>query len=86
MCKRNNMGINLLKISEILHEQAGGAWLNGSRVKKIGSMPGDAHSDGARGTVRASLGPVRGEYGYFVEWDDVPRIPVFIRGNRLALI
>jgi len=68
--------------------QAEGAIPNGTVVEKCNSMPGDGHPDGARATVLSSQGPhaVAGfgpMYGYFVQWDDVPEIPVFIAGIRI---
>ncbi len=83
--------------------QARGAWPNGTRIAKTNSVPVDTHSDGARGTIIGSVGPITvqmiraagpdvmnvpdpprvGEYGYFIEWDDTPGVPVFTRGSRL---
>ena len=64
---------------------APGAWPNGTRVRKTQSDPGDTHRDGAPGTVRGSIGPAE-MIGYFVEWDDLPGIPVFIGAPRLELL
>ena len=72
-------------------EQAPGAWLNGTRVAKCQSAPGDAHQDGALATVLGSMGPADVDdghgpsYAYFVEWDDHPGVPVGIAGWRLRL-
>lgn len=63
--------------------EAPGALPNGARVQKINSEPGDTHGDGAWATVRGSIGPALGTFGYYVEWDDHPGIPVFIAGLRL---
>lgn len=83
-----------------------GRWPKGTRVKKIRSVPGDTHQDGALGTiVGALLGPVDpiaqaelivelagrgirgieegGEYMYWVEWDDIPGIPVAVVDFRI---
>jgi hypothetical protein len=67
----------------VSHQQAPGAIPNGTRVQKCNTEPRDDHQDGALATVLGSVGPVNGMYGYFVEWDDWPGIPVFIRGNRI---
>lgn len=66
--------------------QAAGAFLNGSRVKKSRNDPGDTHTVGDCATVLASNGPINGEYFYFVEWDDLPGVPVGIRGGKLAAL
>ena len=60
----------------------------GTRVSKIASVPGDTHQDGARATVVGSIGPVPYQdrlvtYGYFVEWDDLPGVPVAISSWRI---
>jgi hypothetical protein len=73
-------------------DQAPGAWPNGTRVRKSVEEPGDAHEVGALATVLGSIGPapeeaepawVRGLYGYFVEWDDTPGVPVLVTSNRI---
>lgn len=56
----------------------------GARVIKINSQPDDAHGDGALAHVADILGPdAIGGFGYFVRWDDIPEVPVFIAGSRL---
>jgi len=35
-----------------------GRWPKGTRVKKVCSKPGDAHRDGALGTIVGALGPI----------------------------
>lgn len=66
----------------------------GTRIEKCKSIPGDGHADGARGTITMSLGQLpqdapgareedRGQWGYFVEWDDLPGLPIGIRGDRI---
>lgn len=79
-----------------------GRWDNGTRIRKVGTEPGDTHQDGALGTIVGALGPstasqraesiialdkngVDGdiEYIYWVEWDDMPGIPVAITDNRI---
>jgi len=82
-----------------------GRWPEGTRVRKVCSQPGDAHEDGALGTIVGALGPtspsqraeliielakkgVNGdvEYFYWVEWDDMPGIPVGIADCRIEPI
>lgn len=62
----------------------------GTRVEKVHSEPGDAHQDGDLGSIVRTLGPVEGPtgpmWGYFVEWDDIPRVPVFIKHTRVRPI
>ena len=79
-----------------------GRWPRGTRVKKVNTEPGDAHQDGALGTIVGALGPATAsqraeviielakqgidgdvEYFYWVEWDDMPGIPVGITDNRI---
>lgn len=67
-------------------DQARGAWANGTRVSKCGSVTGDHHQDGALATVVGSMGPYQGRYGYFVEWDDLPGWPVGVSSERLTLV
>ena len=70
--------------------QAEGALPNGTRIKKVNSEPGDAHQDGAAGTVIGSIGPVEtpdftDRYVYFVVWEEDPGtgLPVGIREGRV---
>lgn len=65
--------------------EAPGAWKNGTRVRKRVFEPGDFHLVGAMATVKGSLGPIDGEFGYFVRWDDAGDVPVFVRGRKLEL-
>jgi hypothetical protein len=58
----------------------------GTRVFKTQSKPGeDTHGDGALGKVIAQFGTTKMP-GYFVEWDDMPGISVFVAGHRLEPI
>ena len=61
-------------------QQVEGALPNGTRVRKCAHEDGDAHKLGALATVIGSTGPIifrgRNTIGYFVEWDDMPGIPV----------
>lgn len=70
--------------------RAPGAWANGMRVEKIGSEADDTHVDGSLATIVGSVGPIPFEdgsngYGYFVHWDDLPGLPVFIADTRIKL-
>lgn len=66
----------------VIGHNADGAMVCGTRVQKIGTEPGDTHPDGTLATVLGSAG-AEDKIGYFVEWDDVPGLPVFIAGNRI---
>jgi len=35
-----------------------GRWAKGTRIRKVGTKPGDAHQDGALGTIVGALGPI----------------------------
>lgn len=57
---------------------------NGTRVFKCNVDPGDTRPIGAKGTVlgsfwHPSLGPA-----YFIEWDDKPRLAVFVLQWKIA--
>jgi len=62
--------------------QAEGAIPNGARVRKSRCEPGDSHAVGDLATVIGSIGPLEGEFGYFVLWDDFAA-PVFVAGRKL---
>lgn len=66
-------------------KQAPGALPNGTRVSKVNSKPDDTHQDGALATVLGSIG-VDEVIAYFVEWDDLPDIPVGIAGYRVKAV
>ena len=71
--------------------QAKGAIPNKTIVEKTNSMPGDTHKDGAQAKVVGSMGPayhssLPSPYIYFVEWTDVPGVPVAISGNRIKVL
>jgi hypothetical protein len=69
-------------------------WPPGTRVQKTHSRPDDGHQDGALGRVCVhpelgthAVGPIPdGGWGYFVEWDDLPGIPVIIAGHRILVV
>ncbi len=70
-------------------DQAEGAIPNGTLVAKVNSEEGDTHGDGARAKVLGSIGPVAGlpdPYAYFVEWLDLPGVPVGIAGHRIRAV
>ena len=74
----------------VIAGQADGAILNGHRVKKSSLGAEDAHQVGALATVISSIGPIT-LYGeshifYFVEWDDMPGLPVGILDNKIEEI
>lgn len=60
----------------------------GARVEKCNSVSGqDGHRDGAKATIQSVLGPTpNGLVGYFVHWDDLPGLDVFIAGDRVKEI
>ena len=87
---------------EVYVGQDKGRWPKGTRVRKVRSELGDAHQDGALGTIVGAWGPAspsqraeliielakQGRNGdieciYWVEWDDIPGIPVAITDNRI---
>lgn len=63
-------------------DEAAGAMLNGSRVRKVASEPRDAHQNGALATVLGSMHAPGIGFGYFVAWDDDPLFAVFVAGHR----
>jgi hypothetical protein len=64
-------------------EQIPGAMANGTVVEKCMSEPGDTHRDGDRATILGSFGDVSDQYGYFVEWESHPGVPVFVTHFRV---
>ena len=68
-------------------DQAEGAIPNGTRIVKVNSEAEDAHVDGAPGVVIGSMAEPEhpGRFGYFIEWDDMPGLPVGIVGHRIAV-
>ena len=80
------------KVLLFTNKQAPGALANGTSIEKVGSEPGDGHQDGAKGKIVGSIGPVdpspeyAGRYAYFVEWDDMPGLPVGVSDHRIRPI
>jgi len=77
----------------VLHEEPGwagtftrgevdGALRNGTRVVKVTFDSKDAHHPGDLATVIGSFG-VPEKFGYFVEWDDMPRAAVFVEPRKI---
>ena len=65
----------------------GGGLASGTRVRKVNSVPGDIHQDGALGTVVGSLkGPDGTAAVYSVEWGDLPGVPVGIASHRVVAV
>ena len=61
--------------------QAEGAIANGARVRKRVAEEGDSQPVGAMATVLGSVGPFAEpgtRYGYFVQWDEIPNVAVFV--------
>jgi hypothetical protein len=68
-------------------EQYPGAIPNGSRVVKIAMDEKDANPLGTLATVLGSMGhPSMEEPGYFVEWDTMPRVAVFVAPWKIKLV
>lgn len=42
---------------EILVGKDEGRWPKGTKIRKINTLPGDSHQDGAEGTIVGALGP-----------------------------
>lgn len=56
----------------------------GTKIEKIHSVPDDAHKNGATGRVVRAVNTKNSIIiGYFVVWDDMPGVPVFIRSSRI---
>jgi hypothetical protein len=64
-------------------DQAKGAYANGTVVLKAMSELGDLVKNGARGRVLGSMHHPGMGYGYFVEWDQNPRVAVLVTEKRL---
>jgi hypothetical protein len=84
-------------VGSFTRSTAPGAIPNGARIVKALEEPGDAHKIGDLGTVLGSIGvpesagkelrikfPGLKLYGYFVEWDDQPKVAVFVAGPKIG--
>lgn len=71
--------------------EAEGAWPNGTRVRKVNSQDGDGHLDGSLGTILGSYKNTHKTepkfedvaYLYWVEWDDMPKVPIGTISTKL---
>jgi hypothetical protein len=65
--------------------QAEGALPNGTRVRKTGAEPADAHPNGAEAVILGSIAhPAVEDFAlYFVEWDSHPRHAVAVANHRI---
>lgn len=63
-------------------DQADGAISNGTPIVKVQSEVRDANPVGTRGKV---LGSIRTDdkLGYFVEWETLPGVPVFVSDFKI---
>lgn len=66
----------------LLESKVEGALPKGTRIVKLAHKEGDAHETGSGGVVLSSYG-VPEMFGYFVEWDDMPGVPVFVASVRV---
>lgn len=74
--------------------EAEGAYPLNSRVRKALSNPGDATPTHTEGRVLSSFGPLADpvcgaeHFGYFIEWDNRPGLPVFVSAcaGRVELV
>lgn len=61
-----------------------GAMKKGTRIEKTATEAKNGHADGAGGRVLGVMPiAIDNEFAYFVEWDDLPGVPIFTRGSRL---
>jgi hypothetical protein len=68
-------------------DQAPGALANGTRIMKANSEEGDAHPDGALGTVLGSMSHPEIQNGaamYFIEWDARPKVAIATIGFKVV--
>jgi hypothetical protein len=56
----------------------------GTRIAKVKVEPGDSQPLGALGTILGCYGHPDMGVGYFVEWDALPRVAVFVIGWKIA--
>lgn len=63
---------------------AEGAMPNGQAIIKVQSEDGDANPVGTRGRVLGSIHDPKLGYGYFVEWETYPGVPVLVKAFKIA--
>lgn len=74
-------------LTPFCNNQAEGAWENGSCVVKHGSdAGGDLTPDGIKGTILGSLKVPELGYGYFVEWENKPKMAIFCVEEKMKLV
>ena len=64
--------------SAFTREQVPGAILNGTRIVKVKCEEGDTRLLGVKGAILGSVNHPPEGIGYFVEWDDAPKLAVFV--------
>ena len=64
-------------------EEFDGAIPNGTRVVKCMWEPKDGHPMGAKARVLGSIGHPEVGIGYFVEFEEHPRVAVFIQAVKI---
>ena len=62
------------------HEQAPGAIPKGTAIVK--AVVGDPVPAGTKGTVCGSISAA-GAYAYFIEWETMKGVPVFVEGYKI---
>jgi hypothetical protein len=68
-------------------DQADGALPNGTRVVKCTFEKGDKHAIGDLATVIGSIRhPTDPRMFYFVEWDDMPGVPIGVIGTKIRAL
>lgn len=75
-------------VGAFTRNQAPGAWPNGSKVEKIKTEKGDAHTIGERAVILGSIyEPKVGPHVmYFVEWDRSPGVAIGCIGWKLRAV
>lgn len=68
-----------------VREDARGAWIKGTRVRKTVTIGDDAHAIGARATIVGSMA-ADSSLGYWVEFDDAADLFIFVRADRIEPI
>ena len=85
----NELRINWESVGRAVftRDQAQGAMPNGTRIVKVKEEAGDKHKLGDEGVVIGSVSHpevMDGAPAYFVEWDDMPGVPVGVVGYKIA--